>query len=167
MKHKQPQNKQESGLKAPAFSMHRCIRSLSATAMAALLTIAVPAFGEGILADPTDSQLIQLGNTVYTQHCAVCHGVDLEGQPNWRVLNADGKLPAPPHDASGHTWHHSDEVLFLLTKFGVSKLIGKEFATDMPVYDNVLTDHEILAVIAYIKSTWPREIAEAQDRMNN
>lgn len=160
-------NIRELRLKTSTFPIHKCIRLLGATAIVVFLATTAPVFGQEFVADPTDSQLTQIGNTVYTQHCAVCHGVNLEGQPNWRVMNADGKLPAPPHDASGHTWHHSDEVLFLLTKYGVSKLIGKEFATDMPVYDNVLTDHEILAVIAYIKSTWPREIAEAQDRMNN
>lgn len=157
----------ESELKSSVFSMYRCVHSLLAITMAALLTVAFPAFSQEFSADPTNSQLTQLGDKVYTQHCAVCHGVNLEGQPNWRVMKPDGKLPAPPHDASGHTWHHSDEVLFILTKYGVSKLIGREYPTDMPVYENLLTDHEIVAVIAYIKSTWPKEIAEAQDRMNN
>lgn len=167
MRHKQPIVNQDPDLKVSVFWIFRSIFFLSATVMAVLPAITTPAFGENFFADPTDSRLTQLGESVYVQHCAVCHGVNLEGQPNWRATKPDGKLPAPPHDASGHTWHHSDEVLFLLTKYGVSKLIGKEYPTDMPVYENVLTDDEIVAVIAYIKSTWPEEIAEAQDRMNN
>jgi hypothetical protein len=45
-------------------------------------------------------------------------GANLEGQPNWKERQANGRLPAPPHDASGHTWHHPDAQLFGITKQG-------------------------------------------------
>lgn len=48
-------------------------------------------------------QRIALGKTVYDASCASCHGAKLEGQPDWRNRRPDGRLPAPPHDASGHT----------------------------------------------------------------
>ena len=115
-------------------------------------------------ADPDNKELTALGAQVYVEHCAVCHGKNLEGEPNWRTPKADGTLPAPPHDPSGHTWHHSDDVLFKLTKFGLSAFIGKEYPTSMPIYNEVLTDEEIWAVLAYIKSTWPMQIKEAQQR---
>ena len=73
-------------------------------------------------ADPSDPQLVAHGETLYQQHCASCHGVDLEGQPNWRLRDENGFLPAPPHDASGHTWHHPDQMLFDITKFGTTRL---------------------------------------------
>ncbi|MDO8276710.1 MAG: hypothetical protein Q7T63_01135 [Burkholderiaceae bacterium] len=25
---------------------------------------------------------------------------------SWRSPGADGRTPAPPHDETGHTWHH-------------------------------------------------------------
>ena len=34
-----------------------------------------------------------------------------------------GRMPAPPHDASGHTWHHRDDVLFRLVKEGVTAVV--------------------------------------------
>ncbi|MBL3684378.1 cytochrome c [Sinorhizobium meliloti] len=34
-------------------------------------------------------------------HCASCHGVRLEGEPDWRRRKRSGRMPAPPHDATG------------------------------------------------------------------
>ena len=47
------------------------------------------------------------GRILYKEHCASCHGAKLEGQPNWRRIGKDGLLPAPPHDATGHTWQRT------------------------------------------------------------
>lgn len=115
-------------------------------------------------ADPRDAARVALGARVYAQHCAVCHGVKLEGQPDWRSRRADGKLPAPPHDESGHTWHHPDTVLFAITKRGlVPPHAPQGYASDMPAYAGILSDGEIWAVLAYIKSQWKsREVLEAR-----
>jgi mono/diheme cytochrome c family protein len=100
-------------------------------------------------------------------HCASCHGARLEGQPNWRERGADGLLPAPPHDASGHTWHHQDDVLFRITKYGVAKMANmKDYRSAMPAYEGVLTDAEIIAVLSWIKSQWPADIRTQQEQVN-
>lgn len=112
-------------------------------------------------ADPTDAALVALGGTVYADHCAACHGANLEGEPDWRTRKPDGRLPAPPHDATGHTWHHPDEQLFLMTSKGVAALAPPGYESDMPAYEGVLSDREIWAVIAYIKAQWPPEVLEA------
>ena len=117
---------------------------------------------DGSGADASSSEVVALGADVYGEHCAVCHGVDLEGEPDWRRRRADGTLPAPPHDATGHTWHHSDELLFRLTRDGLAAIAGDDYQTAMPAYAGILSDGEIWAVIAYIKSCWPAEIREAQ-----
>ena len=121
---------------------------------------------QNLYADHTDRSNVELGSKVYVQHCAVCHGAKLEGEPNWTKRKESGALPAPPHDPSGHTWHHSDDILFRLTKFGVKIFAGPNYITEMPAYEGVLSDEEILAVLAFIKSTWPEEILEAQRRMS-
>jgi mono/diheme cytochrome c family protein len=116
---------------------------------------------------PDDPQVLALGRQIYQMRCAACHGARLEGQPNWRERGTDGLLPAPPHDAGGHTWHHSDELLFRITKFGVAKVADlKDYATAMPVYDGVLSDEEIVAVLSWIKSRWPADIRARHDRIN-
>lgn len=114
-----------------------------------------------------DAEVQALGRKVYTNHCAGCHGARLEGQPNWRLRDAAGRLPAPPHDASGHTWHHPDEVLFRITKHGVAKAANlKDYDSAMPAYEGVLTDAEIVAVLSWIKSQWPADVRRQHDEVN-
>lgn len=69
--------------------------------------------------DPSDKQLVTDGKQIYIRDCASCHGANLEGEPNWRMRQANGRLPAPPHDATGHTWHHADALLIEITKNGL------------------------------------------------
>lgn len=113
---------------------------------------------------PGDQAVLAVGQRVYQQHCASCHGARLQGQPNWRERDAAGRLPAPPHDPSGHTWHHPDEVLFRITKFGVAKAANlKDYDSAMPAYEGVLSDQEIVAVLSWIKAQWPADIRRQHD----
>jgi mono/diheme cytochrome c family protein len=101
------------------------------------------------------------GHRIYSENCAKCHGARLEGQPDWMRRNADGRLPAPPHDDSGHTWHHSDKQLFTITKFGL-QAISPGYESDMPAFETVLSDEQIVQVFDYIKSTWPERARKYQ-----
>ncbi|MBU1306831.1 MAG: cytochrome c [Alphaproteobacteria bacterium] len=94
------------------------------------------------------------GKSIYDVRCASCHGEKLEGQPNWMERLPDGRLPAPPHDATGHTWHHSDGQLLRIIRDGLAS-IAPGYETDMPAFGQVLDDRQIMAVLDYIKSTWP------------
>ena len=113
-----------------------------------------------------DDAIIDLGRVVYAENCGSCHGVALEGAANWRQRDVDGYLPAPPHDETGHTWHHSDLYLFLMTKYGIEKIIGKSYPNNMPAYEDKLMDEEILAALSYIKSTWSGPIQRQHDQIN-
>ena len=76
-----------------------------------------------------DGRDLDRGRAVYSEHCAACHGADLEGQPDWRSPGADGIYPAPPHDATGHTWHHSNAQLFDYTRLGGQGVIASTWPT--------------------------------------
>ena len=115
---------------------------------------------------PGDLSVTKLGKTVYMENCASCHGAVLEGQANWQQKDSDGYMPAPPHDVSGHTWHHPSSYLFLMTKYGIEKMIGEKYPNNMPAYENELTDNEIIAVLSYIKSTWPKPIQRQHDEIS-
>lgn len=110
-----------------------------------------------------DPQLVATGEEVYSTYCAACHGFDLEGEANWQQPNADGSFRAPPHDETGHTWHHDDAYLIESIKLGGARLEPNIGVSAMPAYDDVLSDQQIAAVLAYIKSHWPTEILEAQE----
>ena len=113
---------------------------------------------------------IALGAAIYAGHCASCHGADLEGQPDWRSRNADGTLPAPPHDATGHTWHHDNALLFEYTRMGGAGALARRgvtgFNSAMPAFAEILSDDQIWDVLAYIRSTWPDRIKAAQAARN-
>ena len=115
---------------------------------------------------PTDAEVVRTGNGLYQTHCAACHGAKLEGQPNWRTRLPNDRLPAPPHDQTGHTWHHNDALLFKITKLGTKAIAGDDYETDMNGFGEVLSDGEIIAILSFIKSTWPAKIQKAHDRMN-
>ena len=112
-------------------------------------------------ADAANLTQVAAGQVVYARHCASCHGDKLQGQPNWKEQKADGKLPAPPHDATGHTWHHPDQQIFKITKLGIAAIVPN-YQSDMMGFAGTLSDQDIWNVIAYIKSTWPPEIQARQ-----
>lgn len=103
----------------------------------------------------------QEAKELYTEYCAACHGVQLEGQPDWMTRNKDGRLPAPPHDETGHTWHHSDRQLLTITRDGIGA-ISPGYKTDMPAFGDRLSDAEILAILDHIKSLWPKRERDYQ-----
>jgi len=127
---------------------------------------------ERVLSTPTSTAhaagpaQIAAGELLYARHCASCHGPELEGQPEWKKRLPDGRFPAPPHDQTGHTSHHSDEMLFRATKYGREPTARGWAMSGMPLFGETLTDSEIWAVIEFIKSRWPPEMRERQARLN-
>lgn len=112
---------------------------------------------------------IVAGRALYAETCAACHGADLEGQPDWRTPDEAGVLPAPPHDATGHTWHHDNALLFEYTKLGGKAALAArgidDFNSGMPAFSEVLSDEDIWDILVYIRSTWPpREQASQASR---
>ncbi len=107
-----------------------------------------------------DAASVERGERIYADSCAACHGAALEGEPNWKQRKGNGRMPAPPHDASGHTWHHADDVLIAITKYGTAKVVGQGYESDMPGFEDSLSDQNILDVLGFIKSTWPDEVIE-------
>lgn len=137
--------------------MQRAAIGFTASAIAAVL--GAMAF---LRADAAD---ISAGRALYAQHCAVCHGASLEGAADWTRPGPDGRLPAPPHDATGHTWHHGDAMLLDYTRRGGQAFLddlGVVFDSGMPAFGDSLSDAEIMAILAFIRSTWPDHIRAFQ-----
>ncbi len=132
----------------------------------AMLAVAIGLFSFGRYSrspqiDPNDPAQVALGSQIYDEHCAMCHGIKLEGQADWKTRKPNGRLPAPPHDVSGHTWHHPDQQLMLITRKGLSAVVPG-YESDMPAFEGILSDEQIVAVLAFIQSRWPADIRERQ-----
>jgi mono/diheme cytochrome c family protein len=155
-----------NGTKSRRFMIMAAVAALPAAALAYWLMPASAPASTSLL-DPDDGQLVAAGAAIYEANCASCHGADLKGEPNWQSPGEDGLMPAPPHDETGHTWHHPDEILFAITKHGVAKVANlKDYNSAMPVYEGVLSDEEIIAALSWIKAQWPAEIRRRHDEMN-
>jgi len=139
---------------------------LRVATISVIVVIGACSADETVRADPSNARQVAAGKVVYDQHCAACHGANLEGQPEWRSRLPNGRMPAPPHDDSGHTWHHDDETLFGLTKFGLTPPYGPSgYQSDMPAFGSVLSDQQIWDVLTYIKSRWSPRAREVQMKM--
>lgn len=99
---------------------------------------------------PLDHEKIKHGEILYRQHCAQCHGVDLKGALTWKVPLADGSYPPPPHDDTGHTWHHPDEQLLNIIANGGDPAYNSK----MPAFKDKLTEDEMIAILEFFKSKW-------------
>lgn len=107
-----------------------------------------------------DDAAVTRGRLLYATNCASCHGEDLEGQPDWQSPGSDGRFPAPPHDATGHTWHHSDDDLIAYITLGGEEALaqmGVSFDSGMPGFSEVLSGNEVQDILTYLKSRWPEK----------
>ncbi|MCY3557055.1 MAG: c-type cytochrome [Chloroflexi bacterium] len=98
-----------------------------------------------------DDSVTRTGEQIFAMTCASCHGSEGEGADNWTVRDADGRLPPPPLNGDGHTWHHSDGVLYGIVSDGG---LGLGFGSNMPAFKDQLTREQIIAVLEYVKSLW-------------
>lgn len=115
----------------------------------------VPALNAGLVAD---------GQRLYAQHCAACHGANLEGQPDWRKPFPNGRYPAPPQDDAGHSWHHGDPELYRIIFNGGNGLKSAE-ESGMPAFREVLSGRDAVAIVQFLKSRWSTENREYQWEM--
>lgn len=96
-----------------------------------------------------DPVSVELGRGLYEANCASCHGIDLSGADDWKVPLPTGGYPPPPHDSTGHTWHHPDRVLIEIVRDPVSYDIAMPATT--------LSVDEIRAILDYLRSNWGPE----------
>ena len=129
----------------------------SLLAAAAILTVACASDEATQQAQPVVDGAAQVdagprsGEQIFASTCASCHGAGGEGDENWMVRGEDGRLPPPPLDGSGHTWHHSDNVLYGIVSEGG---LGLGFGSNMPAFKDELTHGDIIAVLEYVKTLW-------------
>lgn len=142
--------------------MSKTIYAAGATILTCLLVIILfSACGQGadrrqqgvVLPNSVASQ----GESIFRANCAVCHGAQGQGQPNWRIRNPNGTLPPPPLNGDGHTWHHSDGLLYQIVSQGgaiFQSPAQPKFKSGMPAFGQQLSHQEVIAALNYIKTLW-------------
>lgn len=110
-----------------------------------------------------DPAVTAAGRTLYAANCAGCHGM-LDGSA--APTTVSGKAP-PLHDETGHTWQHPDYALFRLVRDGIA--VANCVPVDpelMPKFKGIVSDAELVAILSYIKSTWPDAVRKDHDQVN-
>ena len=100
----------------------------------------------------SDQQIV-VGQQVFKQNCAACHGEQAQGTLEWRKRDANGNLPPPPLNGAAHAWHHPMSVLLRTIERG-----GVPLGGTMPAFANQLVQEDRLAAIAYFQDFWSDEI---------
>ena len=135
-------------------------------AISLLFVVLAACAGSSTMADPTPQAplypalvptQVTNGKVVYVQSCASCHGANAQGAPGWATPGPDGLHPAPAHDDSGHTWHHSDRVLYETVRDGMGDPLNSAVPLRMPTFKDKLNDAQIRAVVEYLKTFWTPE----------
>ncbi len=144
------------------------LSQINITALIIVIGVSLSACGNDAItsADASNEHAVGIGEDIYAENCAACHGASLEGEANWQVKKSDGTLPAPPHNDTGHTWHHDDRLLFDYTKLGGAGMLPKNIKSGMPAFAGTLSDEKIWAVLSFIKSKWSIEAQQRQASMN-
>lgn len=107
-------------------------------------------------AQQTPSNPITRGAELYNANCLGCHG---------GAIGGDMMDIPPPHNANGHTWHHPDCQLIDVVLNGsggmgemMRRMMGvPENAPRMPAFRGKLTEEDVEAILAYIKTWWTEE----------
>lgn len=116
-----------------------------------MITLAGSAIAQtGQVPDPA---AVIRGSEVYTNNCLSCHKKEGVGENIPLGVRAPNYLVAMPLDESSHAWHHGDEQLIKTIKKGNQR---------MPSFNNVLSEHELEDVLAYVKSLWSNRIIACQ-----
>ncbi len=111
--------------------------------------------------DPAE---IAAGEQLYRASCAGCHGIPGLSKP---VAQPGQRIVPSSHDEEGHTWQHPDFALFRLVRDGEAVANCDPVDAElMPRFRGAVSDSQLVAILSYIKSTWPEEIRAHHDRVN-
>jgi mono/diheme cytochrome c family protein len=139
-------------LLAAGLALASCSGPVEQSALLEVTLISPDSLPTSTFSDP----VLQQGEADYNQWCGHCHGYNGEGQiaasiPRTLEL---GMRIVPPHDSTGHTWRHPDQLLILSIQRGVQNPLNQ---FQMPAFEGTLSEERIVGMLEYIKLWWTDE----------
>lgn len=99
------------------------------------------------------------GAALFDQHCALCHGPQAQGHPDWQTPSNGSFAAAPPLDGTGNDWKRNRAELAAAIQNGIKRKSDNEMV--MPAWKGRLKDQDVEDVINWLQSLWPAEVYEA------
>ena len=133
------------------------IRRVGVTVGGIIVLAATVALANAIHRQPArnqqfDVQVLELGQQTYTENCEPCHGND--GKGGGSVAHF---LETTPTDLTGDTYTQMESVALE----GVISATAKGVPdTDMPAFEEFLTEEEIFAVAAHVIAAFQVDSAQ-------
>jgi mono/diheme cytochrome c family protein len=135
----------------------RILMLLAAASVAIILGSCGSSQNQGEQVSPA---LSESGQQLYNTNCLSCHGGPAGGSMS--------DMP-PRHNANGHTWHHPDCQLIDIVLNGsgemgemMRRMMGKPDTPSMPAFRDRLTEEEVRAILAYIRTWWTEDQRQTQ-----
>lgn len=100
---------------------------------------------------------ISRGAQLYAAECAGCHGARLADAGTWTRPDVRRPWSAPSLGRAGHAWQHSDAELAATVAHGGGGTAAPGDPLGMPAFAERLGHGDIDAILAYVKSGWPRD----------
>jgi mono/diheme cytochrome c family protein len=116
-----------------------------------IFTITTPGLAEtGKAPNP---EAVERGLVLFEINCQQCHRAEGVGENVPPALRHPDFISAIPLNENSHAWHHGDEQLVQIIRRGNKR---------MPPFDRVLSEPQLLDLVAYMKSLWSPRILDCQ-----
>ena len=124
------------------------LSSADATAMAVYLKALPEEKGEPVEmpSGPLVDQVMAQGKDLYGNHCIECHGADGKGLPPHYPPLAGNRAITMPESVNA--------VRIVLNGGFAPGTEGNPRPYGMPPFSHALTDHEVAAVVSYLRASW-------------
>jgi len=128
---------------------------------ALLLFVSLPQIQSSQLNPTPTLTALMRGEQLYIANCQVCH----LGREGGQMMDYP-----PRHNANGHTWHHPDCELKQVILNGGDEMTAMmrqmmsvpDSVARMPAWKDKLSNDDIDAILAFIKTWWTEDQRRAQ-----
>jgi mono/diheme cytochrome c family protein len=104
-------------------------------------------------------EVIARGARLYQENCAICHGPEAQGHPDWQT---PGVVAAPPLNGTGNDWKRKKAEMVAVIRNGVKR--KKELI--MPGWEGRLSAQDIEDIIVWYQALWPADVYDRWRKAN-